>query len=54
MQFKGKLVPNWFYLLMAYMHQIRFRLGLLCQKVTNFFIKILKEQNAESAYSFQV
>jgi len=24
------------------------------KKVTNFFIKILKEQNAESAYSFQV
>jgi len=24
------------------------------QKVTNFFIKIMKEQNAESAYSFQV
>jgi len=24
---KGKLAPNWFYLLMAYMHQIRFRLG---------------------------
>ena len=50
---------------MAYMHQIRFRLGsapdprwgslqYVSQKVTNFFIKILKEQNAESAYSFQV
>jgi len=43
---------------MAYMHQIRFRLGLLSsksvsQKVTNFFTKkILKEQNAESTYSF--
>jgi len=24
---KGKLAPNWFYLLMAYMHQIQFRLG---------------------------
>jgi len=24
---KGKLAANWFYLLMAYMHQIGFRLG---------------------------
>jgi len=37
---KGKLAPNWFYLLIAYMHQIRFRLQWA-----------LPRTSAEGAYS---